>query len=146
MKSKIEFTYSQISAQPLRMALAKISNAPIANNKIACMIRGVNKAVRAKQEEIGKEYEDSVLHAFAKKNEDGSFVRPDGNPQAYDVDDTKVDEFKVAQEEFGKKTLTIEYGPLRPSHLEGIALSANELDALGDLFVEDDGPGLSVVE
>lgn len=144
-KASISMQNEKLMSGALINALDKIGNTPLANNKTACMIRGVIKEVRKHQEAIRDAYKKEILEAFAKKNDKGELFHPDNNPEAYDVDETRIEEFKKVQEEFGKRNVTLTYGPLRPAHLEGIMLSANEIDALGDLFVEDDGPGLSVV-
>lgn len=137
----VKMKYSEVSAFEFVQTMQKISNTPV-DNKTACAIKKVVKVLDQANEGIRKEFKDTMVEKFAKRDEAGAIVVPKGNPVGFDIDEAKTEEFMKAQEEFGGKETELKCHPLSPTHLKDIKLSAKELSLLGPLFTEEEGPGV----
>lgn len=132
----VKIKYSEISSFEFNTAMQKIAATPV-DNKTACSIRRVVKAVSKGLEDIRLEYKTKFIDVWGKKDAEGKIIPPaDGNPSGFEVPDEKADEFMKAQEDFGKSELELSIDPLTPNDLKDIRLSAKELDCLRDLFLD----------
>lgn len=137
----IKMKYKDIKSFEFSQLAAKLANTATINaraNHIRHIIKELNKA----GEQISAEYKSDLIDVYAKKGEDGKVARPEGDPNGFTPDETKMDEFIKAQEEFGEREAEINWRPLTPETLSDIKLTAKELDLLGDLFTDDNGPGI----
>lgn len=115
------------------------------SNKNACAISRVVKALDGGRKLIQDRFQTDIAEKFGKRGEDGKLIRPENEPNGYDLIDGKEKELGEAVEAFGENTFEITVNPLTPSVLADHKLSANDIRMLGDLFSEDEppqGPGL----
>lgn len=138
---EVKLEYQKISSFEFTQTMQKIANVAT-NNRAASHIRHVIKALDPARKEMGDAYIKEIMEVFGVKNEDGTLQRPEGEPQGFIPDETRTEEFLKAQEEFGKRIFIVKWRPLTPDTLVDIKLSAKELDVLGDLYSEENGPGL----
>lgn len=133
-KPEVKIKYSEVSSFEFAQAMQKIASTPV-DNKTACSIRRVAKAVTKVLDDIREEYKVKFIDVYGKKDAEGKIVPPaDGNPTGFEVPDDKQDEFVKAQVDFGNTEATLPVGPLTQADLKDIKLSARELDCLRDLF------------
>lgn len=137
----ITVKYNEVKSFEFAQVMGKVSNTPTSLQN-AAQIRNLVKAVNDAGEMISKAYGEEILEKYAKRDEKGEIIRPEGDPAGFTPDETKLDEFMQAQEEFGNREADIHYRPLTPAILADVKLTARELDLLGTLFTEENGPGL----
>lgn len=139
--SPITMNYKDIKSFEFAQLIAKLSNTPTINvraNHIRHIVKELNKA----GDQISEEYKKDILEVYATRDEKGEIVRPEGDPNGFTPDEAKQKEFLEAQEKFGERKAKINWRPLTPDTLTDIKLTAKELDLLGDLFTEENGPGV----
>lgn len=137
----IKMRYKDIKSFEFAQVMSKLSNTSTINvraNHIRHIVKELNKA----GEQISEEYKSSIIEPYAKKDKSGALVKPKGEPGGFIPDEARQDEFLKAQEEFGERFAEINWRPMTPDTLSDIKLTAKELDLLGDLFTEENGPGL----
>lgn len=138
---EVKIAYEQVGGFEFAQVIQKIAAVPT-TTAAANHIRRVINEIEAARKQISAEYKTEIMEKYGKRNEAGELARPEGDTQGFDPDETKMDEFIEAQKEFGKRTATIKWRPLTPKTLNDVKLSAKELNLLGPLFSEDEGPGL----
>jgi hypothetical protein len=74
---------------------------------------------------------------FYVKDAEGKMIE---NEQGFEVIEGKEAEFKAANEAFGEKTVEIPVSPITIAMLEGVKLSAEEIEALGGLLISEITP------
>lgn len=80
-----------------------------------------------------------MVEKFAKRDEAGVKLPEDPanlNPEGFNMDETKNEEFQKAKETFGKTEITLYCRPLTLDGVSDVQLSGNEMDALGLLLTE----------
>lgn len=140
-KANIKMKYQDIGNFEFQSLMEKLVSTPT-SNKNACMIRHVYNEAKRARTQISEEYKRDIMEAFAERDENGEIKRPEGDPGGFMPDPKRLEEFKKSQDDFGLREFVFEWGPLRPSHISDMKVSAKELNILGDLFNEDEGPGL----
>jgi hypothetical protein len=143
-KNEIRIKYLTIGSFEFNTVMQKLVRTQT-NNKAATHIKQVSKRVDAGRKKIHEEYMTEIVPKYAKKNEDGTIDRTGGNEgdlNFFTPKDELMQEFLKAQEEFGKRELVIDWRPLTPSCLEDVSISAHELDAIGEVYTEEEGPGV----
>lgn len=141
----LKIKYKDIKSFEFSQLAAKLANSPTINVR-ANHIRHIIKELNAAGDQISKEYKTDLIDVYAKKDEEGKIVRPEGDPNGFTPDETKMEEFLKAQETFGDREAEINWRPLTPDTLSDIKLTAKELDLLGDLFTDDNGPGVPTLQ
>lgn len=131
----IKMTYQQVSGFEFTRAMQKLAQTPM-STKVAYNIKKLADAMNKQREVISQEYQRDIVDKYAKKDEKGELVRPEGQPQGFDIDAEKVEEFQKVQEDFGKREFTIERFKLTLADLEQVKLSASELTALEPIYQE----------
>ena len=129
----VTMKYKTISEEEFAIAMHKVCQTPV-GNQAACAIRRVSKALNKARDLIAKEYTDEIVEKFGAKDANGKIIIPKGS--MFTVDETKRDEFNKAQDEFGKKEVILECGPLTSTELSDIKLSGRDLEVMGELFSE----------
>lgn len=137
----LKMKYKDIKSFEFSQLAAKLANSPTINVR-ANHIRHIIKELNAAGDRISEEYKTDLIDVYAKKDEEGKIVRPEGDPNGFVPDDTKMEEFMKAQDAFGDREAEINWRPLTPDTLSDIKLTAKELDLLGELFTDDNGPGV----
>ncbi len=101
------------------------------------------KRIDAARTKASEDYKVEILDHYFEKNEDGTFKRPEDDPQGYVPLEAKKEELKKVDEDFHNREVVIDWTPMPLSVLSDIKLSGNDLIAL-DLLVNDaqEGPGL----
>lgn len=143
----VTLKYSEVSSFPFAQAMQKISSTPTHGAK-ASQIHRVTKQLDRLRKQISKEYQEELVNVYGKKDEEGKLIRPEGEPNGFEPDETKQEEFVKAQEEFGNKTVELDVPSFNLDVLADIKLSAQDLEALKGLYMgnyeaqEDGGPGV----
>ena len=140
-KANIKMKYKDVGTFEFGSLMEKLSSTPT-SNKNACMISHIYKENKRAREQISEEYKKEVMEKYATRDENGAIKRPSENPDGFIPDETKLEEFKKAQEDFGEKEFVFEWGPLRPAHLTDVKVSAKEIGLMGELFNTEDAPGM----
>ena len=138
---EIQLKYREMSGFEFTQIITKIAETPTTTQK-AAHIRRVMKELERNRKSIAEEFKSTIMETFAKKDEDGKFIEPEGAPGEYITMDGKEAERDEAVKAFGEKLATINWRPLTPDTLDAVKLSAKELDLLGLLFSEENGPGV----
>jgi hypothetical protein len=112
------------------------------DNKKACAIHHISKEVEKHVDQFKSEFKKDILEKYAQKDEHGKYLNDEGQ---YKIDPKCFADYKTATEAFGKKTAIVKWKPLTPSVLSDIKMSAKEIDLLGELFSEQEGPGLESI-
>jgi len=137
----IKMTYAQLGNFGVAQTLQKIASTPT-SNKNACHIHRITKEVQKAREMIVKEFQTEIVEKFGKRDAGGKIIRPADQPKGYEPIEGKEAEMDEAFKAFDAKTITFNCRPLTPSVLADIKISAQEIDALGELFTETEGPGI----
>lgn len=136
--------YSEFKGSTWSTLMSKLAHSPTTPAKAAHLrklVKGYNEA----SERIVSDFDETMLTKYARKNEDGTVFREGGNQAAYEIPEENQEAFqKALQEDFGKREITIEMNgrPLTADVLSDIKMTAQEVDTLGDFYVEEAGPGL----
>lgn len=144
----ITLKYSEISRFQFAQAVQKISSTPVHGGK-ASHIHKVVKALGKAREQITKEYASEVIEVFAKRDEAGAIVRPEGDPQGFSPVEEKEKEFLAAQEAFGERTVELKAEPFTPDFISDMKISAQDLDAMASLYtgnLDEVKPALAAVK
>ena len=115
------------------------------NNKAASHINQVIKKINDARLKLHEEYMEQVVGKFAKRTETGEIDRTGGQPGDaghFNIPDEVMEDFKKAVDEFGEKDVEINWRPLTPSCFDDLKVSAKEIDLLGPLYTEQEGPGV----
>lgn len=146
----VKLKYSEISSFQFQQAVQKIAATPTHGQK-ASLIHKTTKAVGQARTQISKEFQDELVPEFAKKDAEGKIIRPEGEPNGFEPDETREAEFLKAQEAFGERWIELpKISPYTLDTLSDIKVSAQDLEALKGLYtgnLEDEGkPSLSAVK
>lgn len=138
---KLKVKYKMARGESFSMLFAKLANTATTNQR-AAHIRRIMKGLEAVHKQIMEEFKTEILSVYAVKKEDGNIAFKDERESDFDLIDGKAEEYNKALAEFGEREGIIEWRPLTPDTLSDVKLSARELDLLGDLFSEENGPGI----
>ena len=144
----IQIRYADVSNFQFVQAVQKLGNTAT-DGHTAYKIRKIMKALQDGREKIAKEYTKEVIDVFAKRNESGAIIRPEGDPNGFSVEDAKQDEFQKVQDAFGERTVDIEREPLSLSDLKDFRFTAMEQESLKGILDDSEEPktqGLSRVK
>lgn len=141
---KIKVKYNSFSNFEFLQAIQKIASTPTTAAKANTIRKITNALQEGRVKTVVEDYKKEIMEVFAKRNEAGEIVRPDGEPDGFEPIEGKEEECKAATEAFGEKFLEISAEKLTPATLSEVKLSARELELLGDIFtdVENAGPGV----
>lgn len=140
----IKMLYSQLSNAGFNQTMQKITSTPTHGN-VASQIHRVTKVVSAAQKEMRKVFHAQMIGPYAKRDEKGEVIRPDGMPQGFEPDEAKYKEFEAAQEEFGKTEIELNVQPFTIQLFGDMKISAADLEVLGELYAgnrDDEKPGV----
>jgi hypothetical protein len=112
------------------------------SNVNACRISAIWKQVTAARTQIMEEYTKEIMEVYAKRDENGAIIIPEGQQAGFTPIEDKIEEFTKAQDAFGEKEYTFTCMPFNPSHLSDVKMSAKDIETLGVLFQENAGPGI----
>lgn len=129
----VRLKYSELSSFQFAQAVQKISQTPTHGQK-ASQIHKVTRALGVAREKVSKEYASKLIDVFAKKDETGKIIRPEGEPQGFTVPDEKQAEFDVAQNEFGTSWVELDCQPFTLELISDMKVSAQDLEALRGLW------------
>ena len=138
---EVKVKYGEMSGFEFTQVITKIANTPTTSVK-AAHIRRVMKELERNRKAIHEEFKKEIVEVFAQKSEDGKLLEPEGAPGEYLVLEGKEEERNAAVKVFGEKVATIAWRPLTPDSLSDVKVTAKELDLLGELYTDDNGPGL----
>lgn len=127
-----KLTYADLSNFNFQKAMQKIENAPT-DGFTAYRINKIVRDLKKGRDQISAEYRKDIMEVFAKKDENGKYDENTFQPM-----EDKIEEFKIAQEAFGKKELHIEQNSLSIADIKDIKISAAEMDALKGAFDDTD--------
>ncbi len=130
----VKLKYSDISNYQFSQAIQKIAATPLHGNAKSVVHKTV-KALQFARDKLSKQYAAEIIEVFGKRGEDGKLVRPEGEPNGFEPDESKEKEFMDAQEAFGKNVTELNCKPFTDESLDKMAISAQDLAALGALYV-----------
>lgn len=142
--TKVRMTYSQLTSFIFAQICQKLASTPT-DGKTACRIRQITRGTNEARTKVIKEYEADITEVYAKRDENGVIIRPEGQPKGFTAAEGKEAESESAQEEFVKREIELECIPLTLADLKDIKITPAELEALGGFFTETPasvGPGV----
>ncbi len=132
-------SYKDLSSFELNQTLMKIANTPMSTAK-AIVLRKTITAIQKIKDKISSDYKAEIYDVYFQKDEAGK-LKMDENQQPIPLEG-KEDEIKRLTEEFGKRTFELT-SQIRPSMLSDVKqISPREVEVLGNLLADEDGPGL----
>lgn len=129
----VKVKYKEIMNYAFASALQKIAQTPV-HGALASQLHKIIKACAKAKQDIQKEFQKDIVGAFAKKDEKGEIVRPEGNPNDFVPLEGKDDEFMKAQEEFGNREAELQCSQITVQMLQDIKISATDLEGLKTLY------------
>lgn len=132
--------FSTLNSEPFNLLMQKIVNQPTQNIK-AMHINHVVKEIQRHLDEGVKAYRVDIVDVFAQKDEAGKIINgPDtGN---FKIIEGKEKEFAETHKKFMEREVEIKWRPLTPDTLSDVRMSAQEIELLGELLIEQNGPGV----
>jgi hypothetical protein len=136
---KLKIKRGALMSFDMNNLLQKLVNTPT-SNKNASHINHIYKEAKRNEDELRALFKKEVVEIHAVKLENGKVdTTPEGG---YKVDPAKQKKHDDAMNAFLDQDAFIEWSPIRPSHLSDIKVTAKEIGLLGELYDENEGPGL----
>ena len=128
--------YEELSNFQFAQAFEKVATTPNLDGALKCQVHRIIKTLNKARLLISQEFQEKLVPIYGEKNEDGSIVRPPGEgPLSFKLIESKQEEFKAAQEDFGKNTVDLDTRPLTDEEVATIpTLTPNDLEKLGPLY------------
>jgi hypothetical protein len=123
--------YSEIGTFAFQQAMQKIVNTPVSVAR-GVHISQINKTLKKARGKIAEEYMKEVRDPFATKDAEGKLIETE---HGFEVQEGKEAEHKAALEAFENRVIEVPVSPLTIGMLEGVKLSAEEIEALGGLIL-----------
>lgn len=137
--TKLTMKYNQLMAHEFNQLVSKIANTPTSAQK-ASLLRKAIKKLQDYKNFISAQYVERVVKSHFKCDEEGNPVKDEKGDYIALAEST--DELDKANEAFGQTEIEVET-VFRPSLLADVkGITAREMDLLGNLFTEEDGPGV----
>jgi hypothetical protein len=137
--AQARMTYKSVMSFEFTNLVQKLVNTPT-SNKNASHIHKIYKALDAAGTKIREEFKAEVLSKFALKDENGG-IKTDEHG-TYEPDPAQMEEYNKAMTEFEARECVIDWRPLTPDTLSDVKVTAKEIDLLGPLYSEQNGPGV----
>lgn len=132
----ITMTYKHVTMMDFNRAMQKLTTTPMPG-KMVKKVRQIADCLMGQRDIIAKEYTAKCVEPFAKRNEDGTIFRPDGQGKdGFEIAEENHEAFAKAQEEFGNTPFTINLGKLDLDQIN-VQFSVVETVALEPLCVTD---------
>ncbi len=119
--------------------MQKLINTPTENSR-ASHIHKVYREIERNAKKIRESFKPEILDIYAQKDDKGEVIY--GEQGTYEPIKEKLEEYHKAMEAFEAKEVSVEWRPLTPDSLADVKLTAKEIEILGPLFVEQNGPGV----
>jgi hypothetical protein len=132
----MKLKYSKIMNFAFAQAIQKLTAAPT-HGQAASAFHKLAKAITRARAQIQKEYQEKVAGVFGKKDEAGALIRPEGEPNGFEPIEEKMGEFEAAQAAFGETEIEVDAPSITLQLIGDIKVSAQDLDALGNLYPEN---------
>lgn len=140
----LKIKYQKVGSFEFQQLIEKLKNAQV-DNFSACQIHHIIKEVKKGRDKLTAEFKADILDKYATKDESGKILTP-SQERPYDIPDDQIEAYTKATEEFGEREMEINWSPLNHQHLQGVKISAAEIEALGELFSEEQaGPGIPMM-
>lgn len=138
-KQSIKVTFANL-AKINPMLIEKLSKTPTTVTR-AAHLREIVQQVSNQKEVVHTRYQE-IAKKYGKVDEKGDFTRSE-NAFGFELKDgITTDEVEAAIKEFDKNEVEIKGRPLTPDTLNDIRFSAVEIEQLGALYTNVNGPGL----
>lgn len=134
----IKMTYRELVVLD-PMLMQKLSMTPTHNAK-ASHIRHVLKQVNAAKAKMSDEWKD-MGKKYGKHDDKGELIRAE-NHAGFELKEGVEKEFEDAVAVFDKTECEIKWRPLTPDTLADIKMTARDMEILGPLFSDENGPGV----
>lgn len=131
----VKMTYEQVSGFEFAQVVQKIAAQPT-DNKAANHVRHIVRELNQIRKDISEGYKKDIVEVYAKRNEKGELPPV----EEFLPEESRMEEFLKVQADFGKRECVVKWRALTPETLKDMKLSAKELDLLGNLFTEENGP------
>lgn len=134
----ITISYQQLMNQGFMMAMQKITNTPLPT-KVAYQLKKITDDLQKHRIRVGDEYTAEILKKFAKLNDKGEIEGMGEIPEE------RQEAFSKAQDEFGKKTVSVDRFKIALQDLEGAKLTANDLTNLDAIISDPENQGTAQI-
>ena len=139
-KNPATVSYGQFQEATFMRTMAKLTNQPFKNPKTAYSVMKITKAMDTEMNQA-QELFIKTLKEYAKLDDKGE-IKPmvkDGQeqPGTYEIQEGKIEDWKKAFTEFKAIEADLGWNKIKLNDLEGMSLSANDLDHL-ETIVETD--------
>lgn len=139
----IKLTYKHFMSFGFRQATQKLEsqNFPA---QTAYELKKMIEKFKKWRKQIHEEYL-TLVDTFARKDEKGEIIRPEGDPTAFDVPDDQQDAYKKAAEEFEAREITVDRRKLTLDRLGNVQFTPAELTVLDPLFEDEEAEKVAPV-
>lgn len=129
----ITVKYQEIINSAFAQTIQKIASTPTHGN-VAAQIHKVVKAIELARDQIRKDYQAEIAEKFGKKDEAGKLIRPEDEPNGFDVIEGKEEEMALAQEALNQKSIDLDCPPFTLQLFGDMKISAMDLEVLKGLY------------
>ena len=128
--------YEELSNFQFAQAFEKVSSTPNLDGPLKCQVHRIIKTLNKARLLISQEFQEKLVPIYGEKNPDGSILRPPNEgPLSFKLIEDKQEEFKTAQEAFGKSEVALDTRPLTEEEIQKFpTLTPNDLEKLGPLY------------
>lgn len=141
LKYKNVTTFNRYEFTSFMTKLKKTSTNNIAANNIHQVLKEIKRILKI----VIDSYYTEVGDVYAKRNENGEIDREGADPahtKFFKPDEAKIEEFEKAEKIWGEQEIEFKWKLLTPSDLKDISVSAEEIEMLGDIYSQENGPGI----
>lgn len=132
-------TNKDLQNENLPLALVKLEAFPKYNDiKVTYNIARSITLIKQRFLKVQNEFFD-MLREYAKLDEKGQFIPHGDQPDSYEIQDDKKEDWQKAIREFEEQSFKIERHKLKLSDISGVGLSPKEINALAPML-EDEEP------
>lgn len=128
----LKIKYKEFMSFGFQQAFGKVSQASY-SPKIAYGIKRFGDALRTQQKKIQDDYA-AFVKTYAKKDEDGKYIHPEGNETQFDIPDDKMEEYKKEEVSFGEREFEIDRYKMPGFWLDTLTLTPAETASLEIIF------------
>lgn len=138
----IKLTAKVVMSFEFAQLMMKLHNSPTSNIK-AGHINHIYSEIEKYAKPLRETFKKDIIDVYAEKDEKGNLVPFEGaGGEGFKIIEGKIEEFHKASEAYENTPVEIKWRPLTPDTLADIRLTGKEIQLLGPLYVEENGPGL----
>lgn len=129
----IQMKYSHLVRNDFTMALQKLARLPLPV-RTAYQVKKILEEVQNARKKVASEFTETILKKYAKKDEKGEFVRPEGDPNGFMPPEQVSPEMTADEKAFGENVFKSDRFQIHYTSLGNAQISAQEIEVLEPLL------------